>query len=73
MRARTRVSSSRFRRLTLRSAPGTAQRAIPTTDRVKIRPPFCVDTALAFPMPSIHDILDYQPRVTGLFLHEQHC
>jgi len=31
--ARTRVLLFRFRRLTLRSATGTAQRAIPTTDR----------------------------------------
>jgi hypothetical protein len=36
MRARTRVLAPRFHRLTLRSATGTAQRAIPTTDRVKL-------------------------------------
>jgi hypothetical protein len=33
-----RVSASRFRRLTLRSATGTAQRAIPTANSVKMRP-----------------------------------
>jgi hypothetical protein len=37
MRAKTRVSTPRFRRLTLRSATGTAQRAIPTMDSVKLR------------------------------------
>jgi hypothetical protein len=36
-RAKTRVSASRFRRLTLRSATGTAQRAIPTANSVKMR------------------------------------
>ena len=35
-RARTRVLLLRFRRLTLRSATGTAQRAIPTTDCAKL-------------------------------------
>jgi hypothetical protein len=37
-RAKTRVLLIRYRRLTLRSATGTAQRAIPTTGNVKIRP-----------------------------------
>jgi hypothetical protein len=37
-RVKTRVSVPRFRRLTLRSATGTAQRAIPTADSAKLRP-----------------------------------